>query len=72
MVALRRALAAGYSNFAEMDQDRALDPLRGRADFQALTLDRGFPLVPFAGAAERPLRGPAPMPATTAPTPDES
>lgn len=31
-----------------MDRDKDLDPLRGRADFQALTLDRGFPLDPFA------------------------
>jgi hypothetical protein len=74
MEALRGALAAGYSNFPAMDRDKDLEPLRGRADFQTLTLDRDFPLDPFAGAtvveAQRPPRAPAPRPATTAPTPD--
>jgi len=45
---LRRALLAGFRNFPLMDRDKDLDPLRGRADFQALILDRGFPRDPFA------------------------
>jgi hypothetical protein len=73
MEALRRALAASYKEFPEMDRDKDLDPLRGRADFRALMLDRGIPLDPFAGAtvvqAERPPQPPAPDPATIAPTP---
>jgi WD40 repeat protein len=48
MEALRRALAAGFSDFRLMDRDKDLDPLRSRADFKALMLDRGFPLDPFA------------------------
>ena len=70
MEALQRTLVAGFRDFPLMDRDKDLDPLRGRADFQALTLDRGFPLDPFAGAIEvEPPRAPAPMSATTAPTP---
>jgi hypothetical protein len=48
MEALRRALVAGFSDFHLMDRDKDLDPLRSRADFKALMLDRGFPLDPFA------------------------
>jgi tetratricopeptide (TPR) repeat protein len=48
MDALRRAVAAGFSDFGLMDRDKDLDPLRGRADFKALVLDRGFPPNPFA------------------------
>jgi WD40 repeat protein len=36
--ALRRSLAAGMNNFALMDRDQDLDPLRERPDFCALTL----------------------------------
>jgi hypothetical protein len=36
MVWLTRAVAAGYKNHARMEEDSDLDPLRGRADFQAL------------------------------------
>jgi WD40 repeat protein/tRNA A-37 threonylcarbamoyl transferase component Bud32 len=72
MEALRRALAAGFSDFRLMDRDEDLDPLRSRADFKALMLDRGFPLNPFASAtaaeAERPPQAPASTPATSAPT----
>jgi hypothetical protein len=73
MKALRRALAASDKRFPEMDRDKDLDPLRGRADFRALMLDRGFPLDPFAGATvvetKRPPRAPAPAPATRTLTP---
>jgi hypothetical protein len=31
-----------------MDHDNDLDPLRDRADFRALMLDRVFPADPFA------------------------
>jgi eukaryotic-like serine/threonine-protein kinase len=33
---LRRAIAAGYKDFAQMKRDSDLDPLRGRPDFQAV------------------------------------
>jgi WD40 repeat protein/tetratricopeptide (TPR) repeat protein len=36
--ALRRSLAAGMNNFAWIDRDPSLDPLRERPDFRALTL----------------------------------
>ena len=39
MDALRRALAAGMKDFATIDGDHDLDPLRGRADFRALILE---------------------------------
>jgi serine/threonine protein kinase/WD40 repeat protein/tetratricopeptide (TPR) repeat protein len=39
MEALRRSLAAGMNNFALMERDRDLDPLRGRSDFRALILE---------------------------------
>jgi serine/threonine protein kinase/WD40 repeat protein len=39
MTALRRSLAAGMRNFALIDRDRDLDPLRGRLDFRALVLE---------------------------------
>jgi hypothetical protein len=39
MDALRRSLAAGMKNFALIDRDHALDPLRERPDFRALILD---------------------------------
>jgi serine/threonine protein kinase/predicted Zn-dependent protease len=36
MDALRKAIAAGYRNLAELQEDTNLDPLRDRADFQKL------------------------------------
>jgi serine/threonine protein kinase/WD40 repeat protein len=39
MATLRRSLAAGMKNFALMDRDHDLDPLRGRPDFRALLLE---------------------------------
>jgi hypothetical protein len=47
--ALRRSLAAGMADFARIDRDQSLDPLRERPNFRALMLDRGFPRNPFAG-----------------------
>jgi tetratricopeptide (TPR) repeat protein len=57
---LRRAQAEGY-DLRAMEQNHDLEPLRGRADFRGLILDRDFPSDPFAGpspirfAATRPL-----------------
>ena len=48
MEALRRSLAAGMTDFALMDRDPDLDPLRNRLDFRDLILDAGFPRDPFA------------------------
>jgi hypothetical protein len=48
MDTLGRALAAGMTDYALMDRDRDLDPLRERPDFRALVLDRSFPSQPFA------------------------
>src|SRR5262249_19505015 len=39
MDALRRSIAAGMKDFALMDRDHDLDPLRERTDFRALTLE---------------------------------
>jgi WD40 repeat protein len=39
LAALRRSLAAGMRNFALMERDHDLDPLRGRPDFRALLLE---------------------------------
>lgn len=47
MAALRKAVALGYRDFAEYRREPALDPLRGRADFQLLMLDVAFPANPF-------------------------
>jgi WD40 repeat protein len=44
---LARSIDAGVADFALMDTDKDLDPLRGRADFQALMLDRSFPRDPI-------------------------
>jgi hypothetical protein len=41
MEALRRSLAAGMTDFALMERDHDLDPLRERADFRALILSPG-------------------------------
>jgi hypothetical protein len=47
MNALRRAVAAGFKNLAHMRRDTDLEPLRTRADFQALMMDLAFPADPF-------------------------
>ncbi len=47
MDTLRRAVAAGYRNLANMRTDADLDALRSRADFQLLMMDVGFPEKPF-------------------------
>ncbi len=47
VLALRRAVAAGFRDIGFMRRDTDLDPLRGRADFQMLLLDVGFPKNPF-------------------------
>jgi serine/threonine-protein kinase len=47
IAALRRAIAAGYRDAAKLAKDRDLDPLRERADFQALLMDQAFPDDPF-------------------------
>jgi hypothetical protein len=44
---LRRAVAAGFRDFAHMRVDADLDPLRGRGDFQLLLMDLMFPINPF-------------------------
>jgi eukaryotic-like serine/threonine-protein kinase len=49
MESFRQSLAAGMTDFALIDRDHDLDPLRERPDFRALILDRGFPRDPFAG-----------------------
>jgi hypothetical protein len=46
--ALRRAIAAGYNDKLWMTRDPELDPLRARADFQALIMDLEFPADPFS------------------------
>jgi serine/threonine-protein kinase len=48
MSALRQAIALGWSGLSEMKIDRDFDPLRGRADFQAILMDLAFPDNPFA------------------------
>jgi hypothetical protein len=48
MGVLRRAIAAGYHPVTWMKRDPDLDPLRARADFQALMADLAFPSEPFA------------------------
>jgi tetratricopeptide (TPR) repeat protein len=48
MQAFRRSLAAGMKDFALIDSDADLDPLRNRPDFRAMVLDRVFPRDPFA------------------------
>jgi serine/threonine-protein kinase len=48
IVALRRAVAAGFRNGALWRRDPDLDPLRSRPDFQLLMMDVQFPDDPFA------------------------
>jgi hypothetical protein len=47
---LRRAVAAGYRDYAHMQTDADLDPLRSRRDFQLLMMDLAMPADPFAAA----------------------
>jgi len=47
VMALRRAVAAGYHDLGQIRQDRWLDPLRPRRDFQELMMDLSFPADPF-------------------------
>jgi tetratricopeptide (TPR) repeat protein len=48
MATLRRAVKAGFGERKQLEQDVDLDPIRSRADFQALLLDLAFPADPFA------------------------
>jgi tetratricopeptide (TPR) repeat protein len=48
MTLLRRAISGGYRNFSDIREDRALDPLRSRHDFQLLLMDLAMPAEPFA------------------------
>jgi hypothetical protein len=45
---LRKSIEAGYRQFAHMQTDSDLDPIRGRPEVQALLYDPGFPVQPFA------------------------
>jgi tetratricopeptide (TPR) repeat protein/tRNA A-37 threonylcarbamoyl transferase component Bud32 len=47
VVALRRAVSAGYNDLGQIRQDPVLDPLRPRRDFQELMMDLSFPADPF-------------------------
>jgi tetratricopeptide (TPR) repeat protein len=49
--ALRQAVAAGFRNFAHMQVDSNLDPLRGRDDFRLLMMDLAFPARPLASGS---------------------
>ncbi len=46
---LHKAVGVGYRNPDAYRTEDALDPLRGRADFQQLLMDLAFPAEPFAG-----------------------
>ena len=48
---LRKAVAAGYRNRAQMDADADLDPLRGRPDFRAL-----LATLPYTAPPPRPAK----------------
>jgi hypothetical protein len=48
MSLLRRAIAGGFRDLAYIRDDRALDPLRSRPDFQLLMMDLAFPAQPLA------------------------
>jgi hypothetical protein len=47
MVALQRAVDAGFSNPAAIRNDPYLKTLRSRSDFQTLLMDLAFPSEPF-------------------------
>jgi eukaryotic-like serine/threonine-protein kinase len=48
MAALRRAVAGGFRNVAQMRADTDLDALRSRDDFRLLLMDAAFPAEPLA------------------------
>jgi tetratricopeptide (TPR) repeat protein len=48
MMALRRAIDAGFRMAARLRTEEDLAPLRSRPDFQALIMDLAFPAEPFA------------------------
>jgi serine/threonine-protein kinase len=50
MAALRQAASMGYRNPDAYRTEDALDPLRGRPDFQLLIMDLAMPADPFAPA----------------------
>jgi hypothetical protein len=50
MATLRRAVAGGYRDRANMRTDTDLDPLRSREDFRLLMMDLAMPGEPFAAA----------------------
>jgi hypothetical protein len=58
MAYLKRAIAAGWSDWGRTATEPDLKPLHGRRDFQEIVFDRIFPAMPFA-----------PRPAASAPTP---
>jgi eukaryotic-like serine/threonine-protein kinase len=45
---LRRAIAAGWNQWAHMRTDTDLDPVRSRTDYETLALDMAMPADPFA------------------------
>jgi hypothetical protein len=47
VVALHRAVAAGYGDLSQLRRDSVLDPLRPCRDFQDLMMDLSFPSDPF-------------------------
>lgn len=47
MMALKKALGAGYKDIDQMRSDPDLDPLRSRSEFQDMIDDLAFPLHPF-------------------------
>ena len=68
MAMLREALGMGYRNLDAFRTEDALDPLRGRDDFQGLLNDLAFPIDPFAYRPDEEHR-PVPAPLiTTAPS----
>jgi serine/threonine-protein kinase len=50
MAMLREAVETGFRNAFAFRIEDALDPLRGRTDFQLLMMDLSFPSEPFAAA----------------------
>jgi tetratricopeptide (TPR) repeat protein len=49
MAVLRQVVSTGYRDLPILRNEPDLDPLRSRADFQALMLDMAFPAEPFVG-----------------------
>jgi hypothetical protein len=60
MAILRRALAAGYTDFDLIGVEPGLNPLRSRDDFRRLVDNLAFPADPFAYRVDEEYR---PMPA---------